>query len=101
MSTTAPIGLAREPPRGCSAGVAANLRAQVGRGVEQRPALPSAETARLACVRGVHARVAGPGEAADRAAAIPLRKAAAGRRTEHDGGQRPMPGGARIQYQEI
>ena len=53
---------------------------------------PSADTARLACVRGTHARVASPGQAAHRATAIPLRKAPARRRAEHDGGQAPHSG---------
>ena len=89
VSTTASIGLSRSRPRGCSAGVVGDLRAQIGRGVEQRPALAVGgdREARL----GARARRADrrPRRAADRAAAVPLRKAATGRRTEHDGGQAP------------
>ena len=92
VSTTASIGLPRLPPRGCSARRRLDLRAQIGRGVEQRPALAVGRHGEARLRARTHARVAGPGEPADIAVTIPLRKAAARRRTEHDGGQTHLGG---------
>ena len=64
-----------------------NLLAQIDRGVEQEPvrSVHADREARLGA--RLHSPVAAPGEAADPAAAIPLRHAAAGARTEHERSQ--------------
>src|SRR5262245_11701880 len=62
-----------------------DLLAKVRRSVEDQPrtAVERDRQARLAA--RLHPPASLPGEAADRAAAVPLRNAAAGRRTENDG----------------
>ena len=71
------------------------LRAQVRRGVEQNPMLAVSGDGEACLGARLCAPVAGPGETADRTLTIPLRKAAACRSTEYDGGQAPHSRGLR------
>ena len=77
--------------RGCSAGVARICCLMSGEAFRSSQRSPSAETATLDCVRGRAFGVAGPGLLADGTPAVPLRKAAAGRRAEHDDAQSHAP----------
>jgi len=64
-----------------------DLGAQVGRGIEQGPALAVGRYGESGLGTRAHPRITGPGEPADLAIAVPLWKAAARRRTENDGGE--------------
>ena len=63
----------------------AELLRQVGRGVEENPALAVTGRGETRLGARYNAQVAVPGEGAVGAAAVPLRKAAASRRSEDDG----------------
>ena len=84
---TASIGLPRVPRADAARAIARICAGRSGDALSRTQFSPSADTARLAWVRGSHARIAGPRQATDRATAIPLRKTAACRRAENDGGQ--------------
>ena len=71
------------------------LGAQVGRGVEQRPVRAVGRHGYARLGAKLNPVVALPSEATDRATAIPLGIAPAGRSTKHDGGQAPHAGAAR------
>ena len=61
-----------------------DLLAQIDRGVEQEPVFAVDGEREAGLGARLHPRVAAPGEAADPAAAVPLRHAAAGARAEHE-----------------
>ena len=60
-------------------------------------------TCTLPTMIGILARIAVPGETADRASTVPLWESTTGRCTEHDGGQpgHSPSGGARAQYHDV
>src|ERR1041385_7582451 len=70
-------------------GRGADLLAEIGRSVEKRPASIARGHGEPCLGARFDARVALPGELTHRAAAVPLRKSASGRRPEHDGGEAP------------
>ena len=74
-----------------------DLCAQVRRGVDQGPAFAVARYGEARLRACANALVARPGEPANLAVAVPLRKAAARRRTEHDGGQTHLAGNEKDQ----
>jgi tetratricopeptide (TPR) repeat protein len=63
------------------------LGAQIGRGIEQHPVLAVSRNGEARLGAWLDAFVAGPGEAANRTSAIPLRKASTRRGTDNDGGK--------------
>jgi hypothetical protein len=65
----------------------ADLRAEIGGCVEQRPGLAVGRHCEPALGARFHPRIAGPRQGADRTIAIPLRISAARRRAEHNGAQ--------------
>src|SRR5262249_56921263 len=69
-----------------------DLLAQVQEGVEQDDALAVGRDRKARLGAALDARITVPGQTADWAAAVPLRKTTSGRGTEHDGGQPPHGG---------
>src|SRR5262249_2714442 len=84
----APVGFWME------SGSGANLRAQIGRSVDQEPLLAVGGHGEARLRGRFHGRLARPREAANRTATIPLRKTTARRRTEDDGDQAHLAGEA-------
>ena len=92
VSTTALIGLAAQAIARMKRAHRRICWRRSGEALIRTQFSPSPVTARLACVRGRTRAIPGPGQTADRTAAIPLRKATTRRGAEHDGGQSPHSG---------
>ena len=67
----------------------ADLRAEIGRGVDERPTAIASGDRKAGLRARFHAHITRPGEGTDRAATIPLRKRTSRRRAEHYGGEAP------------